>query len=134
MNAKVVKDKRSEIDRKYDEMWNKLCRDANLNPRQKMMVAHYLRELMSLRIHEVESAVDMGWLIALIECEKFGTDMSKGAKRLHRCHAKCVEARNEAYKGGSYNANGVWDRYDGCGLERLKIRLARHGVEYDTNL
>lgn len=134
MKVKVIKDKRSEIDRKYDEMWNKLIRDANLNSRQRIIVANYLRELMALRIHEVESSVDMGWLIALIECEKFGTDVSKGAKRLMRCHQRCIDARNEAYQKGSINANGVWDKYDGCGLERLKIRLGRYGVDYDTNL
>ena len=36
MKVKVIKDKRSEIDKKYDEMWNKLIRDANLNSRQRI--------------------------------------------------------------------------------------------------
>lgn len=134
MKAIVNRDKRSEVDKKYDERWNKLCRDANLSARQSMVVAQYLREIMSLRIHEVESAVDMGWITALIEVEKFGTDVSRGAKKLIRCQQYAVDVRNEAYGNGCFNANGVWDKYDGGGLERLKIRLKNHGVEYETKL
>ena len=26
---------------------------------------------------------------------------------------------------------GFWNSYDGCGIERLKIKLERLGVEYD---
>lgn len=134
MKAIVKLDKRGDIDRAFDDMWNKMCKSAKLNYSQSMIVAQYLRDIMTRRIHEIESAVDMGWLIALIEGEKFGTDVKRGATRLMRAHQNAVNARNEGYGKGCVNANGVWDKYDGCGLEHLKVRLARYGVEYDTNL
>lgn len=134
MKAIVKLDKRGEIDKEFDDMWNKMCRQAKLNRMQSSIVASYLRDIVTRRIHEIESAVDMGWIIALIEGEKFGTDVKRGAKRLMRAHQNAVNARNEGYGKGCVNANGVWDKYDGCGLEHLKVRLARYGVEYDTNL
>lgn len=134
MKAIVNMDKRSEVDKKYDAMYNKMVRDARLNPVQASVVSRYLRELIGLRMNEIQSAVDMSWLLALIESENFGTDVSKGAKRLLRAQAHAADVRNEAYGKGCINANGVYDEYDGCGLEHLKVRLARYGVEYDTNL
>lgn len=134
MKAIVKLDKRGDIDKAFDDRWNKMCRDAKLNRMQSMIVANYLSDIVTRRMHEIESAVDMGWLIALIEGEKFGTDVKRGAKRLMRAHQNAVNARNEGYGNGCVNANGVWDKYDGCGLEHLKVRLARYGVEYDTNL
>ena len=134
MNVLIKRDRRSDIDRKFDDMWNRLCREANLSARQSILVARYLREIMGMRIHEIESAIDMGWLIALIESEKFGTDVKRGAKRLVRVQQKCADVRNEAYGHECIDANGFWQKYDGCGLEHLKMRLARHGVEYDTAL
>ena len=134
MKTKVQLDKRNAIDRKFDDKWNRLVREARLSPKQSNLVARYLREIMGMRMLEIESAVDMGWLLALIESEKFGTDVSKGAKRLLRAQAKAVEIRNEAYGHDCVDANGYWESYDGCGIEHLQVRLARHGVEYDTNL
>ena len=134
MKAIINKDKRNEEDKKYDILYNKMVRQAKLNPVQEKIVATYLRHLFGMRMHEIEAAVDMGWLIALIESEKFGTDVARGAKRLIRAQKYAVEARNEAYGNGCFNANGIWDKYDGCGLEHLKVRLSRHGVEYDTKL
>ena len=87
-----------------------------------------------MRIHEIESAVDMGWLIALIEGEGFGTDVSKGATRLLRAQKNAADARNEAYGNGNIDANNFWQKYDGCGLQHLQVRLSRYGVEYDTKL
>ena len=80
MKAILKKDNRNEIDREYDTLWNKLCREANLSARQSILVARYLRLIIERRIHEIESAVDMGWLLALIEREHFGTDVKRGAK------------------------------------------------------
>lgn len=134
MKSRVNLDRRGEADRKFDDMWNKLCRDARLTPIQSSLVAKYVRELLGIRMHEVESAVDMGWLISLIEGEGFGTDVSKGATRLLRVQQKACEARNEAFGKGCFNANGSWDNYDGCGLEHLKVRLARYNVQYDTGI
>lgn len=134
MKAIVEADRRSEVDKMYDTMYNKMVRKARLTPVQENVVAAYLRELLCLRIHETECAVDMGWLIALIEGEKFGTDVSRGAKRLLRAQALAAEARNEAYGKDCINANGVWVDYDGCGLEHLQVRLSRYGVEYDTKM
>ncbi len=134
MRAIIDRDKRSEIDRKFDDMWNRLCREAKLSTKQSMLVARYLREIMGMRINEIESAVDMGWIIALIESEKFGTDVKHGAKRLLRVQQKSADVRNEAYGRECIDANGFWQKYDGCGIEHLQSRLLRYGVEYDTKL
>ena len=134
MKAIVNLDKRGEADKKFDDMWNKLCAKAKLTPIQSNLVANYLRELIGIRMHEIESAVDMAWLVALIESESFGTDVSKGAKRLLRVQQYAADVRNEAYGKGCVNANGTWDDYDGCGVEHLKVRLSRYGVEYDTGI
>lgn len=134
MKSIVEKDKRSALDKKYDDMWNKLCRNARLNPVQSNLVSKYLRDIIGLRINEIECAMDMSWMISLIESEHFGTDAKRGAKRLVRAQRYTRDVANEAYGKGSINANGVWDDYDGCGLEHLQLRLAKHGVEYDFNL
>ena len=133
MKAKVNLDNRTKVDKKWDDMYNKMVRSANLSPRQSMIVSHYLREIIGLRIHEVEAACDMAYLIALIEGEKFGTDVNRGAKRLIRVQQNAVDARNKAYGNECIDANGRI-AYDGCGLAHLKIRLARYGVEYETKL
>ena len=133
MKAKVTLDKRSEFDKKWDKMWNDLVRNAKLSPMQSALVGRYLRELMGMRIHEIESACDMAWLLALIEGEGYGTDVSRGATRLLRVQQHAVDVRNEAYGKECINANGRIE-YDGCGLEHLKVRLARYNVEYDTGI
>lgn len=131
MKAIVQKDNRCEVDKVFDNLWNKLCREARLSPMQSNLVAKYLRTIIEMRIHEVESAVDMGWLIALIESEHFGTDVSRGAKRLLRAQQYSADVRNEAYGHSVIDGNGVWQDYDNCGCEHLQIRLKRHGVDYD---
>lgn len=133
MKAKVTLDKRSDFDKKWDKLWNELVRSAKLSAIQSTLVAAYLRKLMTMRIHEVESAVDMGWLLSLIEGEKFGTDVRHGATRLLRAQKKALEIRNDAYGKNCIDANGHIE-YDGCGLDRLQIKLRRYDVEYDTNL
>lgn len=133
MDAIVQLDKRSELDKKYDKMWNKLCNQAKLTARQSTIVSYYLRELLSLRIHEVECARDMGWLASLIEGEGFGTDQKRGAVKLMRSQQLAADICNEAYGKECVNANGRIE-YDGCGLERLQARLKSHGVEYDMQL
>ena len=134
MKAKVNIDRRSDAVKIWDAMYNAMVRDAHLSPMQKAVVSKYLRAIIGLRIHEVEAAVEMGYLIALIEGEKFGTDAKRGAKRLLRVQTNAVEARNEAYGKSCIDANGNIDKYDGCGLEHLQVRLARYGVEYQTKL
>lgn len=133
MDALVQLDKRSDIDKKYDKMWNDLCRNAKLTARQSTIVSYYLRELLTLRIHEVESARDMSWISALIEREGFGTDQKRGAVRLLRVQQLAADICNEAYSKECVNANGRIE-YDGCGIEHLQTRLRRHGVEYDMQL
>lgn len=134
MNAIVDRDRRCDIDKAFDGAWNRMCREARLNPKQSAVVAKYLRWLVEKRIMETESAVDMGWLIALIESEKFGTDVNKGAKRLLRVQQYACNVRNEAYGHSCVDGNGDFVDYDNCGLEHLQIRLKNHGVEYDTNM
>ena len=131
MKARVNLDKRGKVAKREDELLNAMKRDAGLNPRQFAIVGHYYRELIGLKIHETEAAVEMSYLISLIEGEKYGTDMSRGANKLLRVQKGACEAREEAYGKSCVDANGNINTYDGCGLEHLQIRLARHGVDYE---
>ena len=131
MKAKVNLDKRCHSEKVYNAMYNAMVKDAHLSPKQEVVVAKFIRAIIAMRIHEVESAVEMGFHIALIEGEKFGTDVKRGAKRLLRVQENAVAARNEAYGKECIDANGNLT-YDGCGLEHLQTRLARYGVEYQT--
>lgn len=133
MKAKVILDKRNDVDKLWDDKYNKMVRTANLSPRQSMVVAKYLREIIGLRFHEIEAAVEMSYLLALIEGEKFGTDVKHGAKRLVRVQQKAVDVRNEAYGHKCIDANGCID-YDGTGMERMVLRLRKYGIDYDANL
>ena len=128
MKAKVELDKRNELDRKYDTMWNKLCRDANLNPRQKFIVSKYIRDLLGTRMNEVQASTEMAYMLALIETMNFGTRV--GSTRLLKVQDRAREHIHETYGSKSFDANGVFG-YDGCGYERLVSRLESKGVEYD---
>lgn len=130
MKARVNLDKRGRIARREDELLNAMKRDANLNPRQFAIVGHYYRQLIGLKIHETEAAVEMSYLISLIEGEKYGTD-PKRATKIPRVQKLACEAREEAYGKSCVDANGYVNAYDGCGVEHLQIRLARHGVDYE---
>lgn len=132
MKARVSKDRRSDIDRKFDLMWNGMVLKAKLTPKQSQVVAKYLHEIMGMRIHEIESGKDMAWMLSLIRGEKFGTNPKRGAVRLTRTYNLCADILNEAYGHGCIDANGFWQSYDGCGLEYLKEQLAKHNVDYDT--
>lgn len=134
MKAIIQKDRRSEIDRRFDDLWNKLCREARLTPMQSNLVGKYLREIMIIRFHEIQSADDMSWLLSLIEVEGWGTDVTKGAKRLVRAQQKSADIRNEAFGHECVDANGFWQSYDGCALEHLQSQLRSKGVEYDMDL
>lgn len=134
MKAKVNLDKRGKVAKREDELLNAMKRDANLNPRQFAIVGHYYRELIGLKIHETEAAVEMSYLIALIEGEKYGTDVGRGAVKIPRVQRNACEARNEAYGKSCVDANGVMNDYDGCGLEHLQIRLAKLGLDYETKI
>lgn len=131
MKARVNLDKRGRIAKREDEMLNAMKRDAGLNPRQFAIVGHYIRNLAALLVHENEAAMEMSYMIALIEGEKFGTDPGRGACRIPRVQKNAAEAREEAYGKSCVDANGYINDYDGCGLEHLQIRLARHGVDYE---
>ena len=132
MKVKVSADNRSEIDKRFDSIYNKMVRDAHLSPKQENIVATYLHKIMNMRVTEIEAAVEMGYLIALIEKEHFGTDTGRGhAKRLYRVQAYAAEAINEAYGHSCIDSAGFWNSYDGCGIERLKLRLERLGLKYD---
>lgn len=134
MKVKVNTDLRSDVDKMFDAKYNKMVATANLNPRQAAIVKAYLRDLLGIRIREVESCVDIAWLIALIESEGYGTDPKRGAKRLLRVQQAAVDIRNEAFGHTSVDANGRVQSYDGCGLEHLQTRLRRYGCEYDARL
>jgi hypothetical protein len=132
MKVKVKADNRSEIDKRFDSIYNKMVRDARLSPIQENIVATYLHKIMQMRINEIEAAVEMSYLIALIESEHFGTDVTRGrAKRLFRVQKYATDAIDEAYGHACIDSAGFWKSYDGCGLERLQVRLARLGCDYD---
>lgn len=133
MKVLVKADNRSETDKRFDSVYNKMVRDAHLSPKQENIVATYLHKMMQMRINEIEGAIEMSYLIALIESEHFGTDQ-KRSTRLHRVQAYASEVINEAYGHSCIDSAGFWNSYDGCGLERLVLRLARSGVEYDTKV
>lgn len=128
MNAKVTLDKRNELDKRYDMMWNKLCRDANLNPRQKFIVQKYVRDLIGTRMNEVQASTEMAYMLSLIETMGFGTRI--GSTRLYKVQNRAREHIHEAYGNKCIDANGVIG-YDGCGYERLVNRLESKGVEYN---
>lgn len=128
MKAKVELDKRGAADKKYDQMFNALVAKANLTPKQKMIVSAYLRTIIQEKIQEVENAVDMGYWIGLIEVEHFGHNAR--ATRLPRLQKYVRDVVNEAYGKQCVDANGSFLDYDGCGIEHLIARLARHGVEF----
>lgn len=134
MNVKVEKDRRSEVDKIFDKIYNKMVHDAKLTPRQENVVAAYMRKIMVMRMHEVESVVDMSWMISMIENEGFGTDPNRGATRLKRAQNGAAEVRNEAYGHECADANGFWHSYDGCGLEHLQVRLKRYGCVYEPRI
>lgn len=133
MNVKVIKDRRSDIEKRFDEMWNKMVRDAGLNARQRVTVQAYLRSLLRIKMNEVMAAMEMSYLLALIKSEKFGTDPRKST-RLLRVQKAAAEELDDVYKKGFINANGVWDDYDGCGVDRLKARLGNYGIDYDIKI
>ena len=134
MKAIVNRDQRCEIDRRFDDCYNKMIRKARLTPQQINVVSAYMREIMEMRIHEIRGAVDISWILSLIEGEGYGTDPRRGAFRLQRAHKKAVDIRDEAFSQGSVDARGFWNSYDGCGYERLQARLARYGCEYEDDV
>ncbi len=127
MKVKVELDKRCEHDKKYDQMFNKMVRDANLSPKQKHIVSKYISTVISEKVREVEDAMDIGFWIGLIEVEHFGCN--KRATRLPRLQKYVRDVVNEAYGKECIDANGHLV-YDGCGIDYLKLRLERHGVEF----
>ena len=130
MKAKVKLDRREEQDKRYDMLFEKMARDANLNPRQRYIVQEYLRGIIHEKIQEVEDAMSIGFWIGLIE--EFGFGCNERATRLPRLHKYVREVLNTAYDRDCIDANGVID-YDGCGLIRLKNRLRTHGVKFSED-
>lgn len=127
MKAKALLDKRSEADKKYDRLFDKMVRDANLSPKQRMIVTNYIAKITGEKVREVENAMDMGFWIGCIELFNYGHN--KRATRLPKLQAYVRDVVNEAYGKDCIDANGQVC-YDGCGIEHLKMRLARHGVEF----
>lgn len=134
MNVKVDKDRRSDVDKALDKIYNKMVHDAKLTPRQENIVAAYLQKITLMRMHEIESCVEMSWMLSAIENDRCGTDPKKGATRLVKLQSGAAQIREEAYGHGCTDAHGIWNSYDGCGLEHLQTRLKRYGVEYDARI
>ena len=133
MKARVIKDRRSDADRMYDDMFNKMVRDANLNARQRVVVQNYLRSIIRIKLVETEAVMEMAYLLALIESEKFGTN-PRNSTRLKRVQNAAAAQLNDVYERGCINANGFVEDYDGCAVERLQSRLANYGIEYSTKI
>lgn len=134
MNAIVKRDNRCEIDRRFDDRYNKMVREARLTPQQRRIVNAYMHDIMAMRLHEIRGSCDMSWLLSLIEGEGFGTDPRRGAIRLHRALDRAVAIRDEAFSQGSVDARGFWNSYDGCGYERLQARLRSYNCEYEDDV
>ena len=134
MNAIVNRDNRCEIDRRFDDLYNKMIREAKLTPKQVHVVRSYLHGIMKMRIYEIRGAADMSWILSLAEGEGFGTNASRGAFRLQRAHKRAVAIRDEAFSKGSMDARGFWNSYDGCGYERLQARMRGLGLEYEDDV
>lgn len=129
MRTKIEVDRRAEIDKKYDKMYEKMVKAACLSPKQKAVVSAYLRAIIQEKIQEVENAMDMSYWIGLIELYKFGCN--KRATRLPRLQKYVKEIVNEAYGHSCVDANGMVIDYDGCGLSWLKCKLRRYGIEIE---
>ena len=127
MKSKVELDKRNDLDKRYDRLFDKMVRDAHLTPKQKYIVTNYIEKVIGEKVREVENAMDMGFWISIIELFNFGHN--KRATRLPRLQNYVREVINEAYGKDCVDANGHVC-YDGCGIEHLKTRLAKHGVEF----
>lgn len=69
--------------------WDKLCRKAGLNPKQKVLVSEYIEA----QIEETRAASEMAFSLALIESEHFGTRL--GSTRLQRVKERAKEILNE---------------------------------------
>ena len=134
MKVIIQRDKRNPLDRQFDDMWNKMVRDANLSRLQAREVAKYLRGIMSMRFREIVHGVDMSYILALIESERFGVSENRGAIRLKRVRDKSIEIREESFSHSCIDANGHYQKYDGCGLEFLQNRLAGYGVAYELEV
>ena len=50
MKVKVKADRRSAIDREYDDMYNKMLRESGINARQSVIVKTFLRAIVRRRI------------------------------------------------------------------------------------
>lgn len=127
MKAKVTLDKRADIDKRYDALFEKMARDAALTPKQRYIVSTYLHNIIGDKIHEVENAMDMAFWLGLIELYQFGHN--KRATRLIRLQKYVRDLLNEAYGHDCVNANGQIE-YDGCGYIRLENRLKNYGIQF----
>ena len=65
--------------------WEKLCRKAGLNPKQKVLVSEYIEAQKK----EAQAATEMAFSLALIESEHFGTRL--GSTRLQRVKERAKE-------------------------------------------
>lgn len=127
MKAKVCLDKRADIDKKYDVLFERMVRDAALSPKQRYIVSTYLHNIIGDKIHEVENAMDMAFWLGLIELYQFGHN--KRATKLIRLQKYVRDLLNEAYGVDCINANGQIE-YDGCGYIRLGNRLKSYGIQF----
>ena len=66
MKVLVKADNRSDIDKRFDSIYNKMVRDAHLTPKQENIVATYLHKIMQMRINEIQASTEMSYLISLI--------------------------------------------------------------------
>lgn len=69
--------------------WEKLCRKAGLNPKQKVLVSEYIDS----QIKEAQAATEMAFSLALIESEHFGT--RRGSTRLQRVKERAKQILRE---------------------------------------
>lgn len=69
--------------------WDKLCRKAGLNPKQKILMSEYIE----VQREESRAETEMAFSLALIESEHFGTRL--GSTRLQRVKERAEQILNE---------------------------------------
>lgn len=129
MKAIVKTDNRPERDKYYDKLWDRFVRDAKLTPMQARIAHEYLMTNTKERLREFIDINFMASILALIE--NFGWGTTATSTRIPRFRNAVNDILEEVFDHQSLSGDVMY-KYDGCGFERLRIRLHRHGVEYDA--
>lgn len=79
MKAIINTDKRNDIDRKFDMMFNGMVAKAKLTPKQSQIVSRYLREIMGMRLVTATAPIMRNIGRNLTRTRKNGTETKSNA-------------------------------------------------------